>query len=149
MPYTDPVTVVTGQVMQASDWNTYVRDNMRSMNRWVAYTPIWSASGTNPSIGNGHLVGHYIKFEQICFIEIHITLGTTSSVGTGVWFFLLPFPSHTASIANYRQNLPIVILNDAVAWFLDQQATIDSGANHIVCTHVSDTAPFTWGALDV
>lgn len=148
MAYTDPPTVATGQVMQASDWNTYIRDNMRAMNRWTSYTPVWTASSTNPTLNNGNLIGNYIKFEQVCFVEIHLTFGSTTSIGSGFYFFTLPFASYTASFANYRQNIPLVLLNDGVQWYLNLQGTVQSGSTALELQCQQNT-PFTFGAADV
>lgn len=148
MSYIDPSTFSTGYVVGAPDWNTYIRDNMRAMNRWTSYTPVWTASTSNPTLGNGILHGAYVKFEQWCLVEIQLTFGSTTSIGSGSYGFTLPFASYTSSIPNYRQLLPVVLLNDGIAWYLDRTVTMQSASNQIDSL-INHNDPFTFGVNDI
>lgn len=57
---------------------------------WVSYTPVWSSSGTAPALGNGTITGKYKKLGTTYHVRIVLTLGSTSTVGTGVYSFSLP-----------------------------------------------------------
>lgn len=56
----------------------------------TAYTPTWTGSGSNPSIGNGGLGGRYWLVGKILFLRIQLTVGSTTAFGTGQWSFGLP-----------------------------------------------------------
>lgn len=57
---------------------------------WTSYTPVWSSSGTQPTLGNGSLTGAYNQQGSMITVRIHLTLGSTSTVGTGAYRFTLP-----------------------------------------------------------
>lgn len=57
---------------------------------WQDYTPIWEASPTNPSIGNGILQGRYRRFGDSAEIIITVKIGTTTNIGSGSYTFYLP-----------------------------------------------------------
>ena len=57
---------------------------------WTAYTPTWTASTTNPTIGNGWITGFYRRVGDSVEIKILAQLGSTSSIGSGTYNFSLP-----------------------------------------------------------
>lgn len=59
---------------------------------WISYTPTWSAQSTAPSLGNGSLIGRYMKIGRTVYVFIRLTVGSTTTFGTGSWSFSLPFP---------------------------------------------------------
>lgn len=58
---------------------------------WISYTPTWTSTGTAPSLGNGTLIGRYIKIGKLVHVFIRLTWGSTTSAGTGDYSFSLPF----------------------------------------------------------
>jgi hypothetical protein len=57
---------------------------------WTSYTPAWTASTTNPSLGNGILSGRYRRVGDTLQYHIHLTMGSTTTFGTNTWRFGLP-----------------------------------------------------------
>ncbi len=57
---------------------------------WTAYTPVWTASGTAPSLGNGTLTGFYRRVGDSAEIQIQMLSGTTTTFGTGTYYFSIP-----------------------------------------------------------
>lgn len=59
----------------------------------ASYTPAWSSSGTLPVLGNGTITGSYDQNGK----DIHafgiLTMGSTTTYGTGVYRMSLPFPN--------------------------------------------------------
>jgi hypothetical protein len=51
---------------------------------YTAYTPTF----TNFTLGNGTAVGRYLQIGKTVFVEIKVTLGSTSSMGTDPYVFL-------------------------------------------------------------
>lgn len=50
---------------------------------WLSYTPIWTSSGTAPALGNGSTVGAYRAVGTTVSVRGNLTIGSTSTVGTG------------------------------------------------------------------
>lgn len=57
---------------------------------WAAYTPAWTAATTNPTIGNGNISGRYQRIGKIVTGTISIAIGSTTTVGSGQYYFSLP-----------------------------------------------------------
>jgi hypothetical protein len=149
MAYADPITLATAQVIDDTEWNQYVQDNFRALNRWVDYTPTMNPA-TNPTftIGNGTLDGKYIAYEGICFISIHLTFGNLGNRGTGTYQFELPVDPYSTTIPNYRQCIPMVILDDGIAWYYERRAII-TGDDPYLDTLASQISPFTFNTFDI
>ena len=58
---------------------------------WIPYTPTWAVvSGTAPSIGNGTLSGRYQQVGKTVHFVVQITMGSTTTYGSGQWTLSLP-----------------------------------------------------------
>jgi len=57
---------------------------------WTAYAPVIGGSSSNPSMGNGTLTGRYRQDGKTVHIRIECVFGSTSTFGSGVYFFTLP-----------------------------------------------------------
>lgn len=62
----------------------------------TAYTPIWTASTSNPTLGNGTLQGRYIQIGKLVVVFISFVFGSTSSFGVGNHFLSLPFEAQSS-----------------------------------------------------
>lgn len=60
------------------------------LDSWTSWTPVWSSSGTQPVIGDGTIVGLKREVGKTVFFRILITLGSTTTVGTGNYSVSLP-----------------------------------------------------------
>jgi hypothetical protein len=63
---------------------------------WIAFTPVWTSTGTQPAIGNGALIGRYLTIGPLCFIRIRLYCGSTTTFGTGAFQFSLPLTMNQA-----------------------------------------------------
>lgn len=54
------------------------------------YTPVWTATVTNPSIGNGTLSGRYSRSGGVVTVSGQIVIGSTTTTGSGIWRISLP-----------------------------------------------------------
>lgn len=70
------------------------------MGAWTSYSVAWTASTTNPVIGNGTLTGRYQFTGKSCIAKIFLSIGSTTTMGTGTWSFSLPFTVVTGSSGN-------------------------------------------------
>ena len=57
----------------------------------VSFTPTWTSSGTAPVIGNGSITGSYDRNGSDIHAYGQLTIGSTTTFGTGVYRFGLPF----------------------------------------------------------
>lgn len=57
---------------------------------WQDYTPTWTASGSNPSIGDGTLLGRYVQIGGVVHFSIKLTGGSSTNWGSGNYSFALP-----------------------------------------------------------
>lgn len=57
---------------------------------WTSFTTAWTGSVSNPVIGNGTIAGAYIKIGRTLAFRIDITMGTTTTFGSGNYSFSLP-----------------------------------------------------------
>ncbi len=69
---------------------------------WIAYNSpslTWTASSSNPSLGNGTLEGRYqLLGSKGVHLQVLLTYGSTSTPGTGYWIFNLPFTATADSV---------------------------------------------------
>lgn len=57
---------------------------------WASFTPTWTATVTNPVIGDGTLAGRYKQVGKMVFFQIAMTAGSTTTFGSGTYAFALP-----------------------------------------------------------
>lgn len=96
LPVVTLASGVTGCVVGPNTYNGgAVVDNSGTANNYVyeptvAYTPTLSSGGTAPSLGNGSIQGEYTRQGQLITAIVNLTLGSTTSLGTGDIRFSLP-----------------------------------------------------------
>jgi hypothetical protein len=61
----------------------------------LPYTVTWASSGTQPSIGNGTLTGRYLKMGTFVWAFVAMTVGSSTTYGTGSYTWSLPFTSQS------------------------------------------------------
>jgi len=121
---------------------------------WIDYTPTWTASTTNPVIGNGTIVGRYSLVNQTVTAQINIVTGSTTTYGSGTYFFSLPVTAATT-----LGSFPAI----GGGWLYDTSANSSttcvanvnmSGTNVFALRYtgtsgaVAATAPFTFASGD-
>lgn len=91
MGWTAPRTWVAGEQITAALLNEQIRDNLNAfMGTWTPFTPTWTATTTNPSIGDGTLSGRYSDAGKTVFSYLNIVMGSTTTYGSGNYRFGLP-----------------------------------------------------------
>lgn len=68
-----------------------INNDVTSLLTWTSYTPQWTASTTNPSIGNGTISGKY-RYASLQVIELAVIIrpGSTTTFGSGQYRISLP-----------------------------------------------------------
>ena len=91
---TAPYTVYQGLRIWETDtkaWGVYDGANWVMWDtQWQTYTPVWSASGTQPVLNNGTIAGKYFRKGREVSIQINLLVGSTTAVGTGQYYFNTP-----------------------------------------------------------
>lgn len=88
---TTPKTWTSPYVVTAADLNTEIRDALTGIQAaWTAYTPAWTAATTNPTLGNGTITGNYWQVGKTIHGRIVLTIGSTTTLGSGAYSFGLP-----------------------------------------------------------
>jgi hypothetical protein len=76
---------------------------------WTTYTPTWTATVTNPAIGDGVISGRYMNVGATIFGEIRIQAGATGFTrGEGIYRIGLP----TAGVVENFQPVGQVVMRD-------------------------------------
>ena len=123
---------------------------------WDTWTPTW----TNLTIGNAVTIYRYMKIGKTVFVQMKVTFGNTSSMGTGPRF-TLPVPENTTTYPaltnNYIGDFLIedsgtanytgtVLIGGSGKAYLYVKAV--SGAYVIAASNITSTAPMTWTTND-
>lgn len=83
-----------------------VDDTTRMSGAWTSYTPTMTASTTNPTLGNGTLVGAYTKVGRSVTVRIHYIFGSTSTAGSGNYSWALPVTAASGTVP----TSPVVVV---------------------------------------
>ena len=144
MSWSSAPTFVTGSVVTAAQLNILSGDLNVIGSGWATYTPVWSSTGTAPSIGNGGLGGFAMLAGKTVLYRIFLQGGSTTTYGTGTWGFSLPVfgnitagdPVGYASANDGTTNHPCMAI-----------AVSNSTIDLVTCSSnafVTPTVPFTF-----
>ena len=119
---------------------------------WQSYTVSWTAATTNPSIGNGTLTGRYVQIGKTVICSISLTMGSTTTYGSGIWRFSLPKSVASSSVRYIGQWRAYDTSTDAS---YSGVTSLSSGDSDIIIfsrdhgsSTLSDVIPFTWASGD-
>lgn len=114
------------------------------------YTPVWTALGTNPFLGDGILTGEYTLNGELVHCTIQFQAGSTTTFGNGDWRFSLPFVASATefSIGN------VVLRDDSTGKYYT--GIVDKQGGDVLQLLLNDNSaavkfnnPFTWDADDL
>ncbi len=116
-----------------------------------SYAITWTGAVTNPAIGDGSLTGFYTLQNKICTVQIKMLAGSTTTFGSGVWSFGLPF----AVSGDVEQAIGSAMALDVATNFYTGTCLIDANQGTMFVllggtagNYASATAPFTWVSDD-
>ena len=117
----------------------------------TSYTPTWTADGGSPAIGNGQLAGYWQRYGKLCMVRIFIQMGSTTTKGTGGWYFGLPFTSVTGA-ANLGIPGNAYVEDFAAAGYRSTSYVGSTGVDCFFITasggQVGASTPFTFATND-
>jgi hypothetical protein len=85
-----------------------------ALGKWDTYTPSWTGSGSNPSIGDGTITGHFRREGTTGEVRIHIEAGSTTTYGSG--FYGLSLPSGWTAAASGEQGVGCKLYQPGTNW---------------------------------
>lgn len=124
-----------------------------------SYTPAWTAVTSNPSLGNGAVVGRYKQFGKTVQVYARLTTGSTSGYGSGGWRLSLPTAAGTPSTVTDHRIHAQYFDASAGVYYPGQCQVSDSGyvnlqhfavtGSNIRTVNADSTGPFTWATGDI
>lgn len=126
---------------------------------WTTWVPTISASGGgSPGIGNGTFACKYVQIGKIVICRFSITLGSTTSFGTGVVRFSIP----VASVSHTKCGVGTAYFEDlGTQAYLGMFELAGSAGGYVEISYASTSAsgrsayisgsipqPFAWGNGD-
>ena len=135
-----------------------VRIGGYNVGQWASYTPIWTASTTNPTLGNGSLTGRYCVVGKLCTMSVKLNIGSTTTLGAGNWAFLIPLP-----VIAGDANAPVYIgtahcrnlgaMSYVLAVYLEPNISTTKTAYFVQdntnSINLTPTVPFAWATGDL
>ena len=123
----------------------------------VAFAPVWTAETVNPSLGNGTLSGRVIEYGALIVATIDLTIGATTTLGTGGWLFSVPEAARAGSTGRAVGTGLAEDLSATARWSgVVRLATVNTcsldvptGAADGRVSPVGPTLPFAWAAGDL
>lgn len=111
----------------------------------VSYTPTW----VNGTIGNGTLTGKHRKFDKLGYLDIYLSIGSTTTFSAGlVWTFSTPW---TLADAN-GQALAAHILDTPNLFYVAVAAPVSTTTisvyTNAVASGLTSAIPHAWATGD-
>jgi hypothetical protein len=122
------------------------RGRATALGEWLSWTPTWSASGTQPVIGNGSMSGRYTRVGKTVHFEFILSIGSTTTIGTGsyYWNFPLTAAGYGTFVGKYLRSG--VAYQACFGIFRD--ANTFQMVAHGASSQFGATVPFAWAAGD-
>jgi hypothetical protein len=86
-----PRTWTASEVVTAAELNAEIKTfTTGAMAAYTSIATTWTGTTTNPAIGNGSLNMRYERIGHTMDIFLQVTMGSTTTYGSGAWQFTLP-----------------------------------------------------------
>jgi len=108
---------------------------------------VWTATSVNPAIGNGTLYCDTDIVGGMCFYNINLVIGSTTTLGTGEWSFSIPFQAKANAIGS------VYVLDSGVV-YATAVCRIDAAGTTLSCYANASAVgfgpanPITWTTGD-
>lgn len=110
----------------------------------TTYTPTWTATVSNPSLGNGTLTGRYTKVGRQVTAHVQLIVGSTTTFGSGQWVISLPTTTSSSGLLALGQML----VTDVSAGGIPYLGTAAASVNASTVSLATETNPVT-GTLPI
>jgi len=158
MTWDNTHTWTAAETVTATMMQTYIKGNFAAIgDAWTAYGSgsSWTGSGTNPAIGNGTWAGFYVQAGKLTLFRVVITMGSTTTYGSGTYSIALPFTAATVGrlliTGGARDNsasddFPIFGIIASAATTASLRTLPTTAGNALA--NMTPTVPFTLANLD-
>lgn len=151
-----PVSPTAGQNIDKTFWDAEVYQRWVDLfAAWTAFTPVWTATTSNPVIGNGTMNGAYKQIGKTVFVQYYLLMGSTTTFGSGQWRFDLPSgPGAPVRKATFAANMADASAGLRWPATCEVLAALTNGINRVVSgaggtgTALTSAVPFTWTTSD-
>lgn len=124
-----------------------------------AYTPVWTAATTAPSLNNGSVVGLYQQFGKSVQVYARLTIGSSTTFGSGQYRLSLPSVPGTPSTTT-NHIIGGQYLDSSAGVYYPGQCQVAAGGfvnmqmfsvtgTDIRTINIAPTVPVAWGAGDI
>jgi len=127
-----------------------------------SYTPVWTSSGTAPALGNGSASGGFVRVGNFVQFNLQIVFGSTTTFGTGEYYFGLPVAMASATggltgyslqfdtgVSYYRGFFPETVPNGFTDKFALRNSAGTPIQQTIPITYATSDAIYVWGSYNV
>jgi hypothetical protein len=120
---------------------------------WTDWTVAWTASVTNPTLGNGTIAGRYVTTGKTIRFWWSINIGTTTNPGSGSYFFGFPggaackvgAAGGTSINGGFRDNSGAV---QTMAFPILVDGDTHCDMRYVNGNQVSSSSPYPWAVSD-
>lgn len=133
--------------MGPREWGDFLAATLAEIK---SYDVEWTGASSNPAIGDGTLDGRYAVIGNHVDVWIRLNCGGTTTYGSGVWYFSLPFIP-----ATFGSQIGSCLIADASTNYrIGVALTVADGTNRIqvivdsATAAVSSSVPMTWVSTD-
>lgn len=118
-----------------------------------SFSPAWTAASSAPAIGNGSIDARYIQVGDLVTMWARISMGSTTTFGSGEWYLALPTAAATAAGYGAAPG-PVWVFDSSTSQRLEgfcwlEDTTKVQFSNHAATTNWAAAAPIAWGSGDV
>ncbi len=115
---------------------------------WTSFATTWTAASVNPAIGNGTITGKYRRTGNSVTYHVSITMGSTTTTGTGEWYLDLPYAAaDEVSIGSALAWESGIGKDEGTCWL--NSVTGLQAISDINASDWGDAVPFTWADGDI
>jgi hypothetical protein len=111
------------------------------------YTPVWTADGTQPSLGNGSLTGRHVTQGDMVTFSITFAAGSTTTFGTSNYHFSLP----VNATAGEKWLANCAVLDTGLQYytgFATIEGDVSAGIIQDMLISSNTVGPTNWGATN-
>lgn len=145
-------TILAGDIPTGDDWKTILDIETALSSSLTTYTPSWITSGVAPALGNGTLLGRYTEVGGFHWVQVMLTMGTTTTYGTG--FFAFTLPGSGANLASTDAVGSARLFDTSASAHYGATSVSPTGVNYVKMLfgssgEVTGASPFTFATGDV
>lgn len=140
-------TILSGDIPTGDDWKSITDELTAIATAWTSFTPVFTAAGGSPAVGNGTISGEYRRVGKTVNYRGAFVFGSTSNAGTGEWYMSTP---HTANSPDFVTGSAFA--HDSGTAYYAGICAMRSAATKLnfvtSATQIGATTPFTWANGD-